>query len=194
MDTRQNKKSAEEIENQSLHKVTDENYIIKTDKIQADKAFKEAVIFNLVKKLDSLDHLKKKYNEQLDGIETYPSFIKYYVHLPYLVPVVVMSMGYMKYKKVLTWNTGLGVVCFATILSEFNKAMRMKRADPEMTKEYEQYSANYSNLMSLYVKNASGVNIFKYMLGVNVNKDLVDWKKVAQRDDLNNEYQQSLYY
>lgn len=114
MDKRQVKKSAQEIEDQSLHKVTEENYIIKTDKIQSDKAFKEAVIYNLVKKLDSLDHLKKKYNEQLDGIETYPSFIKYYVHLPCkllninwtkltyeidLVPVVVMLMGYMKYKK-----------------------------------------------------------------------------------------------
>lgn len=94
----------------------------------------------------------------------------------------------------MTWNTGLGVVCGATVLSEFNKAMRMKRADPEMTKEYEQYSANYSNLMSLYVKNASPVNIFKYMLGVHISKDLVDWKKVAERDDLNNDYQQSLYY
>lgn len=94
----------------------------------------------------------------------------------------------------MTLNTGLGVVCGATVLSEFNKAMRMKRADPEMTKEYEQYSANYSNLMSLYVKNASPVNIFKYMLGVHISKDLVNWKKVAERDDLNNEYQQSLYY
>mgnify|MGYP007115683376 CR=1 FL=1 len=69
MDKRQAKKSAQEIEDQSLHKVAEENYIIKTDKIQTDKAFKEAVIYNLVKKLDSLDHLKKKYNEQLDGIK-----------------------------------------------------------------------------------------------------------------------------
>lgn len=59
-----------------------QNYLIPIEKIQEEKAFKEALIFNIVKKLDSMNGMKRTYDEQLLEKETWPSFLKYYIHTP----------------------------------------------------------------------------------------------------------------
>jgi len=64
----------------SFKQYDDESLIIKTDKIQSDKAYAESLIFNLVKRFDSLDTMEKKYEEALLQVESTPKWAKYYVH------------------------------------------------------------------------------------------------------------------
>ena len=84
MDTRTKKTfdPSDQTDTSSIHKISDDKYLISPDKIYVDNAYKEAVIYNLVKKLDSLDAMNKRYAEELEKVETYPSWIKYYVHVP----------------------------------------------------------------------------------------------------------------
>jgi len=84
MDTRQ-KQTIEDVvksKKATIKKIDDNSYLIPTNKFEVDNAYKEAVIYNLVKKLDSLDAMNKRYAEELEKVETFPSWMKYYLHVP----------------------------------------------------------------------------------------------------------------
>lgn len=75
------KQVEEKKEDAALVEVGEDKYIIKVDKVSTDNAYKESVIYNLVQKLSYLDEMKRGYNDALEKVETYPPWIKYYVHL-----------------------------------------------------------------------------------------------------------------
>ena len=75
------KQAEEKKEDAALVEVGEDKYIIKVDKVSTDNAYKESIIYNLVQKLSHLDEMKRGYNDALEKVETYPTWIKYYVHL-----------------------------------------------------------------------------------------------------------------
>ena len=81
MDTR-SKKAPGVDQNAAIQKVDEEQYIIQPDLIKSDATYREAVIYNLVHKLNHLDVLDRKYSDKLNQIETFPAWIKFYVHIP----------------------------------------------------------------------------------------------------------------
>ena len=69
---------------EGLKDFEDENdqFIIKTDKVQTSATFMESMIYSLVHKLDCIDDLNTQYYQNLGDVETYPKFLKYYIHIP----------------------------------------------------------------------------------------------------------------
>lgn len=94
----------------------------------------------------------------------------------------------------LSLNTGFAVICTATIANEFAKTIKMKKIGGEKARKYEEHDANYSNLMSVYTKDVNFFQVCKYVLGVKITRELVDWRKYSVRDDLTNDFLQSTYY
>jgi hypothetical protein len=64
----------------AIEKLNEDQLILRPDKINTDKAYTESIIYNLVRRFDHLDFLERKYNEELEKVETTPKWIKYYVH------------------------------------------------------------------------------------------------------------------
>lgn len=91
-------------------------------------------------------------------------------------------------------NSGFAVICGGTIVNEFAKTIKMKKIGGEKARKYEEHDANYGNLMSVYVKDVSFSQVCKYLLGVKITRELVDWRKFSARDELTNDYIQSTYY
>jgi hypothetical protein len=83
MDTRllgKKKQDDNQVKSTSVQDLDDQNVIIRTDKIDSDKAYHESIIFNLVRRFDHLDYLEQKYQAELEKVETTPKWAKYYFH------------------------------------------------------------------------------------------------------------------
>lgn len=62
-------------------------------------------------------------------MKTYPDIAKYYIHIPYILPVLALTFGFMKYKKTLTFNKGCFILCAASMANEFARYKRILGMD-----------------------------------------------------------------
>lgn len=73
------------------------------------------------------------YNQQLVYVKTYPDIAKYYIHIPFLLPTLAMSLMYLRYRNKLTLNKTCFILCAASMVNEFARYKRILGLDEKKT-------------------------------------------------------------
>ncbi|KRX10378.1 hypothetical protein PPERSA_10477 [Pseudocohnilembus persalinus] len=175
---------------QYLKKIEEEDsdIIIQEDEIENNKKFMESLIFNLAQKQGLKNHLEQQYSQQLSEVKTYPDKAKYYIHIPYILPIVACTIGYLKYKKKLHMNNGMLIICGATAANEFARYKRVMGMDKEKAELYQEHSDNYKYLLRKYTNSISGFKIFSNIFGIDLKKSNSAVSETYYDDDINSEF------
>jgi len=91
-------------------------------------------------------------------------------------------------------HTGCAVACFASLLNEFSRSRKVRKLGKEKVQEYDEYTENYNLLFRHYVGTIKFKDVLKYGIGIDLDKNPLDWRRHMYNEKLNHEFIQDLYF
>ena len=88
----------------------------------------------------------------------------------------------------------MAVICGASFLNEMVKSIKKRKLDKELSKEYDEYARNYRYLMGLYSRTVPMKSVFRYILGVRIEGEMINWRSYYENEKVNNDFLQGVYY